>query len=102
MKKYVECSHIGNGKEEEEEEEEVKKIKWSYEEYVENIERINGIKDLIVIPIVLMMTAEVLPGIVHSHEQQVGQHSVLQITKNRLYEEFMNRWFKREENKLKK
>ncbi len=69
--------------------------------YLETIHQIRGAQELVQKPFTLRVLAEVLPGIVAAAEAEgFGSAIHLELTETRTYEEFVGRWFTREEAKI--
>lgn len=70
------------------------------ETYKRRIEQIRGLKGLVQTPFLLKITMETLPKLVEQHEEAQAPEQDFRMTKKKLYDAFVERWFARQEEKL--
>lgn len=71
----------------------------SVERYQEQIKSLPGMRDLIATPFLLMLAMDVMPRIVQKFSHLRGGERV-RVLQSNLYDEFIAKWFEREETKL--
>jgi hypothetical protein len=71
----------------------------NWEDYRHQIDTLPGLRIIIETPFLLRIAMEVMPDIVEEHKALDEEERIL-VTRAKLYDAFMNRWFIRQEDKL--